>query len=157
MCTSIAIKMAGGSSSISITTGKLQVYGEGSVACAGNGVSNGVDGADSGTTVSDSEAGAPSNFIFWGTKTSGTQSIAIHGNGVFNGVIYAPQGSVTITGNGSVGGSVVANDITLTGNAAFHYDESLADDGTGNPYRVSIWKEITSATDRATLSPLLSF
>ncbi len=148
---SIAIKMAGGSSSISITTGTLQVYGEGSVACGGNGVSNGVDGTDSGVTLSDSEAGSAANFKFWGTKTSGTQSISIHGNGVFNGVVYAPLGSVTITGNGSVGGSIVANDITLTGNAAFHYDESLADDGTGNPFRVSAWREITDITERNTL------
>jgi hypothetical protein len=101
--------------------------------------------------------GAASKFQLWGTATSGTQVIDVTGNGALAGTIYAPQGTVTITGNGGISGSVVANNITLTGNAAFHYDESLADDGNGNPYRVSVWKEITSATDRAAVESVLSF
>lgn len=151
-----AIRIQGDDSIISITTGTLDIYAEGDVTLAGNGISNGVD-ANADGELSDSEAGAPASFQFWGTKTSGTQNIDVHGNGAFSGTIYAPQGSVDITGNGSVSGSVVANDITLTGNAQFHYDESLADDGNGNPYRVSVWKEITSAADRSALESVLSF
>ena len=44
-------------------------------------------------------------------------------------------------------GSVVANNITLTGNAAFHYDESLGRFGGGNPYRVAAWRELTQEDD----------
>jgi len=62
-------------------------------------------------------------------------------------IVYAPFGSVKINGNGDVCGSVVANDITVVGNAAFHYDESLGNFG-GNPYRVTAWTELTSASDR---------
>jgi len=156
--TGSAISIGGGSGVISIGAGgSLAIYTEGSVSIAGNGVSNGVDGADTGTTIEDSEAGMPIKFQLWGTKTSGTQSIDIRGNGVFSGIVYAPQGTVNIVGNGSISGSVVANNITLTGNAAFHYDESLANFGGGNPYRISRWREITSATDRAALDSKLSF
>ena len=45
-------------------------------------------------------------------------------------------------------GSIVAEAISVTGDASFHYDESLANFGSGNPYRVSKWKELTSAADR---------
>lgn len=151
-----AINM-GGSDMISISsTGNLDIYTDGKVTLAGNGVSNGTE--SNGTAgLQDSEVGAPSKFQLWGTATSGTQLIDINGNGAFSGTIYAPQGTVTVTGNGGVSGSVVANNITLTGNAAFHYDESLADDGTGNPYRVQTWKEITDATDRAAVEGVLSW
>jgi hypothetical protein len=151
-----AIKMAG-SDKISITSsGSLDIYTAGKVTIAGLGVSNGTDANGNGT-LQDSEVGAASKFQLWGTATSGTQVIDVTGNGALSGTIYAPQGNVTITGNGGISGSVVANNITLTGNAAFHYDESLADDGNGNPYRVSVWKEITSATDRAAVESVLSF
>ena len=53
--------------------------------------------------------------------------------------------------------SVVAEDITLTGNANFHYDESLGNLGTGNPFRVAKWKELTTATERSAVSSKVSF
>ncbi|MBL9214656.1 MAG: hypothetical protein JNG83_04185 [Opitutaceae bacterium] len=149
--TSTAIKIGGGSGEIAIkpTVGSLSIYADGDIDIAGKGVANG------GTT--DAAANQPVNFQLWGTKTSGTQDIKIAGNGVLSGVIYAPQANVAINGNGSVSGSVVANNITLVGNANFHYDESLSDFGGGNPYRVSKWRELTSATDRSTYAGVLGF
>ena len=47
--------------------------------------------------------------------------------------------------------------ITLTGNANFHYDESLGNFGGGNPFRVSKWKELTTQADRDHYNPMLSF
>lgn len=94
-------------------------------------------------------ANQPKNFQIWGTKTSGIQDIQIAGNGVLSALVYAPQGSVKINGNGDVTGSVIANDITVVGNAAFHYDESLADMDGVNPFRISRWSELTSESDRA--------
>ena len=85
------------------------------------------------------------------------QDIQIAGNGVLSALVYAPQGSVKINGNGDVCGSVIANDITLVGNAAFHYDESLAEMDGGNPFRISRWQELTSAADRATYSADLTW
>ncbi len=143
-----AISVGGGSGVIQLAAGaKLIIYTEGKIDIGGKGISNGVDGPDAGTDISAAEMGQPANFQIWGTKTSGTQSIDIAGNGALSAIVYAPQGSVKINGNGDVAGSVVANDITVVGNAQFHYDESLGNFG-GNPYRVAAWNELTTATAR---------
>lgn len=145
-----SINIGGGSGALNIETGaKLEIYAPGDVKIAGNGIMNG------GTTAA--AANQPANLQIWGTKTSGVQAIEIKGNGVLSAVVYAPQGSVKINGNGDVMGSVVANDITLVGNAAFHYDESLADFGANNPFRVSVWRELTSAAQRGAYSSVMSF
>jgi len=135
-----AIKIGGGSGAINIgLAGKLLVYTAGNIDIGGNGVMNG--GTTAGT------ANQPINCQIWGTKTTGVQDIKIAGNGALSAIIYAPFGSVKINGNGAVCGSVVANDITVVGNAAFHYDESLGSFG-GNPYRVAAWAELTTAAAR---------
>lgn len=140
-----------GNASIEIASGaSLVIYTAGDVSIAGNGVLSG------GSTAA--TANSPTKFQLWGTSTSATkQTIGIVGNGVLSGVVYAPNASVKVNGNGDVMGSVVANDITVTGNAAFHYDESLANFSSGNPFRVSEWNEITSATDRAALSASMTW
>jgi hypothetical protein len=156
--TSTAIAIGGGSGAISIASGAtLAIYTEGDITIGGNGISNGVDDADAGTTIENDEMGQPKQFQIWGTKTSGTQSIDIAGNGVLSAIVYAPQGSVKINGNGDVAGSVVANDITVVGSAKFHYDESLANFGGDNPFRVSRWEELTLAADRAVYADELDF
>jgi hypothetical protein len=75
-------------------------------------------------------------------------TLRIAGNGALKVVLYAPNGAVTINGNGDVMGSIVADAITLTGNAAFHYDESLSTYGTTMPYGIAKWRELTTAGDR---------
>jgi hypothetical protein len=145
--TTTSINIGGGSGELRIETGaNLEIYAPGDIKIAGNGVMNG--GTTSGS------ANLPENVQIWGTKTSGVQDIQIAGNGVLSALVYAPQGSVKINGNGDVMGSVVANDITVVGNAAFHYDESLADFGGNNPFRVSLWREITTAAGRNALTAL---
>lgn len=141
-----AISMTG-QSSIAIAPGaKLTVYAEGNISIAGNGIANG------GTTAA--TANQPINCQIWGTRTSGTQTVAIAGNGVLSAIAYVPNGSLSINGNGDVMGSFVANDITVTGNAAFHYDESLGNFGGSNPWRVTRWNEVTSKTDRDAITVL---
>jgi hypothetical protein len=149
--TGASIAVSGGAGEINITsTGYLSIYTAGDVSIAGQGVSNGEDGPDTGTAVDQlSELGQPKKFQVWGTKTSGTQTMSFGGLGLFSGIIYAPNASVTIVGNGAICGSVVAGDIKLSGNAQFHYDESLASLGGDNPFRISKWKELTTATDRS--------
>jgi hypothetical protein len=149
-----AIKLTGGSAAINIQpNGKLEIYTEGDIDIAGQGVMNG------GTT--DADCGQPINFQIWGTAVApDTQNIAVAGNGVYSGIIYAPQGHVTMNGggnSGNVSGSIVANDITLNGSVKFHYDESLGNFGLGNPYRVQQWVELTTAAQRAAYTGVLSF
>lgn len=148
---SSALDMSGQSSIVIAPGSKLIIYTEGDISMTGNGVANG------GTTAA--TANQPINFQIYGTSTSTTtsQSIGIKGNGALSGIVYAPNANVTINGNGDVCGSVVAKNITLTGNAAFHYDESLANFGGGNPYRVSRWSELTTATQRNAYSTQLNF
>ncbi|MBL9201992.1 MAG: hypothetical protein JNL39_15885 [Opitutaceae bacterium] len=148
--TTTSISIGGGSGALNVQTGAtLEIYAPGDISIAGNGIMNG------GTTAGTSNQ--PINLQIWGTKTSGIQDITIAGNGALSAVVYAPNGSLKINGNGDVMGSFVANDIRLVGNAAFHYDESLGNFGGANPYRVSGWKELTTAAARATYASVLSF
>jgi len=138
-----SIDITGGNGQLNINSGaKLQVFGAGDMKVAGKGILNG--GNNEGS------ANQPINCQFYGTKTTGVQDIQITGNGVLSAIVYAPQGSLQINGNGSVMGSFVANDIRVNGDANFHYDESLGNFGGNNPFRISSWKELTSAADRST-------
>ena len=134
-----------GTESITLAAGAtLTIYTAGDVKIAGNGLLNNND--------------SPESFQLWGTSTSPTpQDIAVTGNGAFKGLIYAPNGNIQINGNGDIMGAAVGNQINLTGNAAFHYDESLAGWGSSTPFGVYKWREILSASERATNATLLAF
>jgi hypothetical protein len=126
-----------GNASLDIPAGSsLAMWVEGNLKIAGNGLGNG--------NVQ------PVTCQIWGTNTSQVgQDIQISGNGALKCVLYAPFGDVKINGNGDVMGSIVARTITLVGNAAFHYDESLRDFGNDMPFNISKWRELSSAADRA--------
>lgn len=145
------VDIKGGSGGINLSTGAaLEIYAAGDINIGGQGAMNG------GTTAA--TMGQPVNLQIYGTKTSGTQNISVKGNGVFSGVLYAPFGSVTLDGSVQTFGSVVANDITLNGSSAqFHYDESLGNFGGNNPFRVTRWDELNTATDRATYATVMNF
>jgi hypothetical protein len=94
--------------------------------------------------------GATTAFQIWGTNTTaGGQTVAVSGNAGLTGTVYAPNATVSITGNGDVKGAIIGDTITLNGNGNFHYDESLANVGGNNPFRVQKWRELVSASDRA--------
>jgi hypothetical protein len=137
-----AMNIGGGTGALNIDPGaKFEAYGSGDFKIAGLGIMNG------GTTLA--TANQPINCQFYGTKTVGVQDFKIAGNGVLSAVVYAPNASLDINGNGDVLGSFVANDIDFNGtHSAFHYDESLAKYGVRNPYRISNWRELTTAAER---------
>lgn len=134
-----------GNAGINLAAGAtLTIYTDADVSIGGNGLLN--------------PNAQPKSFQLWGTSTSAVaQDIKIAGNGTLSGLCYAPNAALTINGNGDVCGSFVAGTIKVTGNAAFHYDESLQAFDTGNPYGITKWRELTSASDRAAYSSLLSF
>lgn len=122
----------------------LTIYTAGDIKVAGNGILN--------TNTQ------PISLQIYGTSTSAVpQDIDIVGNGDLEAVVYAPNGDLTIRGNGNVMGSMVGNNITVVGDAAFHYDESLADFGANNPYGIVKWRELTTATDRSAYTSQLDF
>lgn len=131
-----------GNATILIPAGSsLMVYTEGNVKIAGKGIAN--------------ANARPSSFKLFGTsQSSGGQDIQVAGNGALKSVVYAPTSHVKINGNGDVMGSVVADTITLVGNAEFHYDESLARSGDNTPFGIVKWREITSAAERELYLPV---
>lgn len=149
--TGTVVDIKGGSGALTISSGaSLELYTAGDINISGQGAMNG-----GGTAAT---MGQPVNFQIYGTKTSGVQDINLKGNGVFSGVLYAPYGSVDLDGSVQSFGSIVANDITLNGTSAqFHYDESLGNFGGANPFRVTRWDELTSASDRSTYTSVVSF
>lgn len=138
------IKQTGNKEIVIETGGSLTIYTDGDIKIAGNGVAN--------------PNGFAEDFQVWGTSTHATpQSIDIKGNGELKATVYAPNATVFVNGNGDVSGSVVANDIRMVGNASFHYDESLAELDSGNPYGITSWKELTSQAQRVVYSSELAF
>lgn len=150
------VSTGGGSGTIQVNNGaSLALYVNGNISLSGQGAVNGTpSNPSSGPTLT--EAQAPAKLQIYGTNPT-SQTVSISGNGAISAVVYAPTADVSFVGNALVLGSVVANNITCTGNANFHYDEALADFGGGNPYRVSKWKELTLAADRNAYNSLLSF
>lgn len=91
----------------------------------------------------------PEGFQVWGTAASGSsQTVKVAGNGDFAGIIYAPNADVEIKGNGNVSGAAVGDDITLTGNAAFHYDVNLKNRQDGGAMSIGRWRELRSSSER---------
>lgn len=71
----------------------------------------------------------PSNPSTTESTKGSSALINIGGNGEFRGVIYAPNADIDVSGSSSYYGSIVGNDVQLTGGGsggAFHYDQALA-------------------------------
>jgi hypothetical protein len=55
----------------------------------------------------------------------GTQNITMNGTAVINSAMVAPYAGVTVQGNFTYSGGILAESLTFTGSGALHYDESL--------------------------------
>jgi Tfp pilus assembly protein PilX len=134
--TGSALDVTGNGAIIIPAASSLTVYVEADFKVAGNGIGNGNT--------------RPGTCRIFGTSTSAAgQSIHVAGNGSLKAVVYAPNGDVKINGNGDIMGAVVGNTVTFTGNASFHYDESLANEGDNTPFGITRWREMTTAEERA--------
>jgi hypothetical protein len=133
-----------GNASIIIPSGSsLTIYLESNLLIGGQGLANG--NVQAGT------------FKIWGADQSiSGQSFQLVGNGALKAAIYAPNADLQLNGNGDMMGSIVGRDVTFTGNAAFHFDESLADSSANAPFGVGKWKELISETDRSPYLHLFS-
>ena len=145
-----ALSMAG-NSSISIPNGStLTIYASANIRIAGNGVAN--------------LNTQPKALMLYGTAAdtdnNGStvhQQIDIAGNGDLKAIVYAPNALTRINGNGNVMGAFVSGQISLTGNAAFHYDESLGRLDTGEPLGLDEWNEFINFADRQAYASVMSF
>jgi len=64
----------------------------------------------------------PSNFLI---NYAGTGTITVTGNGAIYTVIDAPNTPISFTGNGAIYGAVIGKTLAYSGNAAFHFDQSI--------------------------------
>lgn len=86
--------------------------------------------------------GDPKDFTIYGTPNC--VSIACQANNDKSLTIYAPQADVELSGNAAIFGAVVANNINVKGTFDFHYDESLATNGSPIKvgYNITSWREL---------------
>ena len=101
----------------------LTLYVNGSASIGGNGIVN--------------ATGLPSQCTLYGM--AGCTSFSVSGNGAFAGTVYAPDAALSYSGNGDAFGSFTGATISLSGNGAIHYDESLSKNG--NNYVAISWNE----------------
>ena len=137
----------GGNASIAINSGStLLVYTQGNISIGGNGVGN--------------SNPQPISFQVYGTNpATGVQTVDISGNGQLKALVYAPNASLSLNGGGTSGhvmGAAVANSITMNGGTEFHYDDSLGNFTSGNPYGISNWRELVADTERATYAAVFA-
>jgi hypothetical protein len=114
-----------GSGLVRIAPGaRLTIYVGGKMTVSGSGVLNDTQLAE--------------NCMVYGLPTCTTATVS--GSGAFIGSVYAPQAAMTISGGGGFVGSAAADNVTISGGAAFHYDEALG--GNQRPYVPESWNEI---------------
>lgn len=135
-----ALDVTGNASIILAEKSSLTVYVEGDLKIAGKGIAN--------------PNTQPRTCRIFGTGAA--QTIQVAGNGDLKTVIYAPNAEVSLNGNGNIMGAVVGRTVTFTGNARFHYDESLARGGEETPFGVTRWRELTDAAERQAWAPVFA-
>lgn len=142
------------------TNASLNMYVSGDINLAGQGIFNGTPTTTTDkhgnvtSTATNANVQPPANFTIWGTSTS-SQTVKVAGNGALSAVVYAPNGEITITGNGDVMGAIIGNTITLGGNGVFHYDESLGALSFTDPTAPTLsqlviyrWRELLDGAER---------
>lgn len=88
------------------------------------------------------ETGKAANLGIYGTENS--RNIQYTGDTDFTGFIYAPYAEFSFSGQGSLIGAVVADEINVTGTGNFHYDEALSRMAVPFVlgYRIQHWAEL---------------
>jgi hypothetical protein len=122
----------GGSDVIKIINGaNLKMYNASTIDAVMSGVSN--------------DSGMASRFTYYGLPTTAGSKITFTGNGQFAGTVYAPQQKLVLNGGSASDqdfiGSIVGNDVTMSGHFYLHYDESLSTNRNSN-YVVASWDEL---------------
>jgi hypothetical protein len=88
----------------------------------------------------DNKNSDPMSFQFYGLNSN--TSIGVKGQNPWIGVVYAPYAQFTLNGSAAIFGSVVAKSVTLIGNAAVHYDESLINKLPSRGFIATSWAEL---------------
>ena len=90
----------------------------------------------------------PKNFKLFGTAASANdQTLSISGQAALSFVFDGPNAKANLSGQGYVAGSIVANEVTVSGQIEFHYDVTLG--GTGSESDgIASWHDLVSPGHR---------
>lgn len=113
-------------STFTMYVGTTNVSGNNSMTISGGGIANGT--------------GVAANLAVYCLPSVKTATYS--GNAAFIGTGNAPEASTSISGGADAYGAIIGNDISLSGGAGFHWDESQ---GGGEPYpkyTVVAWREL---------------
>ena len=146
----------GGSSQIVVSPGSsLKIYADANFDMGGS------SGIQNGTSTAPNN---PCDFTLLGTRkesqiASGMsyQTISVQGTSDLSCVIFVPNGNLTVNGGTHTYGSLVGNTVTMVGNGEFHQDLSLTNLRTSPFWKLLKWRELYTASDRATYASALSF
>jgi hypothetical protein len=100
--------------------------------------------------------GVPSRCKIYFTAPSGSQ-FHTGGGGTWSACIYGPNTAFNIDSGGDFRGSVIMSSCVLRGGVGFHYDETLASQGSGSGVAVARWKELQTSAERAVYESALTF
>ena len=135
--------------------GKLRIYVDGQLHVSGNGqivIDNGDPGDNLQVEIYANDhtqftglvlgSGQAADLAIFGTTNC--THIQYSGQSDYVGTVYAPQAHFHITGQGGMVGAVVGDEVHMTGQGDFHYDESLADVilGAAGDYEITSWIEL---------------
>jgi hypothetical protein len=107
----------------------------------------------------------PDRCQIFGTRTTAQisanqlQSWNFNGNASshISAAIYAPYANIDMQGSGQAYGAMIGNTFTLSGQGKFHQDESLANLRSSGIWGLAKWRELSTATERATYATKLAF
>ena len=90
----------------------------------------------------------PNNLKMFGTATTANdQTLSISGQAALNLVFDGPNAKANLSGQGYVAGSIVANEVTVSGQIQFHYDVTLG--GTGSESDgIASWHDLLAPEHR---------
>lgn len=124
--------------------GSLEMYVADDLSMTGNGIMN--------LPASASDSPLPEKVLIYGTGAAGAgQLFKLAGNAAMAAGIYAPNAAIELKGGGSSGvmyGSVVAEQIKITGNYEFRYDIRMKEIEEEASFRMVSWTELISSVDR---------
>jgi len=108
-----------------VFTGDISLEGNSQILVPSNGQAVFYTGGDihlTGNSISNTPQ-RPQNLVIFGGP--GTTEVHISGNGSAYMALYAPAAKIEINGNAGIFGAIVADSLSMQGNAGIHFDQSL--------------------------------
>ena len=135
------VSVSGGAKIVITDGGSLKIYTDKDINISGDGLVN--------------KTQVASNLIVYGTHPV-AQSIDISGNASLAALTYAPNANAKFSGDMEMFGAVIANNITLSGNPYFHFDEALNSFFEDSDVLEMVsWREMVTAEERKEMKAIL--